>query len=149
MVLQLNPNIMFHDGTPCDAEAVRFNLDRCMNYKLSAVKPDLASIASMEVADPLKLVLHLKYPDTALPLTLSERTGMVGSPTAIKAAGEDYDRKPCGTGQFKFVSWADGDRIIVTRNEITGRRTDRISTASRSHHRRLAAGAVRSRPAMT
>jgi ABC-type transport system substrate-binding protein len=29
MVLELNPNIMFHDGTPCDAEAVRFNLDRC------------------------------------------------------------------------------------------------------------------------
>ncbi len=117
MVLQLNPNIMFHDGTPCDAEAVRFNLDRCMTYKLSAVKPDLNSVASMEVADPLKLVLHLKNPDTALPLILSERTGMVGSPTAIKAAGEDYDRKPCGTGQFKFVSWADGDRVIVTRNE--------------------------------
>ena len=117
MVLQLNPNIVFHDGTPCDAEAVRFNLDRCMNFKLSAVKPDLASIASMEVADPLKLVLHLKYPDTALPLILSERTGMVGSPTAIKSLGEDYDRKPVGTGQFKFVSWADGDRVIVARNE--------------------------------
>src|SRR3974377_1100567 len=85
MVLQLNPNIMFHDGTPCDAEAVRFNLDRCMNYKRSAVKPDLASVASIEVADPLKIVLHLKNADTALPLILSERTGMVRSPPALKA----------------------------------------------------------------
>jgi ABC-type transport system substrate-binding protein len=117
MVLELNPNITFHDGTPCDAEAVRWNLDRCMNYKLSAVKPDLASIASMETDGPLKVILHLKNPDTSLPLILSERTGMVSSPKAVQAAGDDYDRKPCGTGQFKFVSWADGDRVIVTRNE--------------------------------
>jgi ABC-type transport system substrate-binding protein len=117
MVLELNPNIMFHDGTPCDAEAVRFNLDRCLNFKLSAVKPDLSSVASMETDGALKVILHLKNPDTALPLILSERTGMVGSPTAIKSLGDDYDRKPCGTGQYKFVSWADGDRVIVTRNE--------------------------------
>jgi ABC-type transport system substrate-binding protein len=117
MVLELNPGITFHDGTPCDAEAVRWNLDRCMNFKRSAVKPDLASIASIDVDGPLKVVLHLKNPDTALPLILSERTGMVSSPTAVQSLGDDYDRKPCGTGQFKFVSWADGDRVIVNRNE--------------------------------
>jgi len=117
MVLELNPGITFHDGTPCDAEAVRWNLDRFMNGARSSAKPDLASVASIEVGGPLKVVLHLKNPDTALPVILSERCGMMSSPKAVKEAGDDYDRRPCGTGPFKFVSWADADRIIVTRNE--------------------------------
>jgi peptide/nickel transport system substrate-binding protein len=35
----------------------------------------------------------------------------------VEAAGDDYDRKPCGAGRFKFVSWSDGDRVILARNE--------------------------------
>ena len=39
-------------------------------------------IASIEVGGPLKVVLHLKNPDTALPVILSERCGMMSSPKA-------------------------------------------------------------------
>jgi len=77
----------------------------------------------MDIDGPLKVILHLKYPrDTALALILSERCGMVGSPKAVQASGEDFDRRPVGNRQFKFVSWADGDRVIVTRNETTAKK---------------------------
>jgi ABC-type transport system substrate-binding protein len=117
LVFELFPNITFHDGTPCDAQAVKWNLDRAMNFKRSVVKADLVSVDSIEVTEPLTVVLHLKQPDTALPLMLSDRPGMISSPKAVEAAGDEYDRRPCGTGQFKFVSWADGDRVILARNE--------------------------------
>ncbi len=117
LVFELFPNITFHDGTPCDAAAVKWNLDRAMTFKRSVVKPDLVSVASIEVTGPLTVALHLKQPDTAIPLMFSDRPGMMSSPKAVEALGDDYDRNPCGTGQFKFVSWADGDRVIVTRNE--------------------------------
>ena len=103
LVFELFPNITFHDGTPCDAAAVR-------------VEPDFA-VESVEVTGPLTVALHLKQPDSSIPLMMGDRPGMMSSPTAVQSLGEDYDRKPCGTGQFKFVSWADGDRVIVTRNE--------------------------------
>jgi peptide/nickel transport system permease protein/peptide/nickel transport system substrate-binding protein len=70
------------------------------------------------------VVLHLKQADTALPLMLADRPGMMSSPKAVQAAGEDYDRQPCGAGRFKFVSWADGNRVIVTRNEDYWKKDD-------------------------
>jgi len=118
MVLELRPAIHFHDGTPCDADAVRVNIERArMVGTRSTVTADLDSVASSETGGPLKVVLHLKYPNSALPAILSDRAGMMMSPTAQATAGDDFDRRPCGTGQLKFVSWADGDRVIMTRND--------------------------------
>jgi peptide/nickel transport system permease protein/peptide/nickel transport system substrate-binding protein len=42
---------------------------------------------------------------------------MMVSPTAVKASGGAVNRTPVGAGAYAFVSWADGERIIVKRNE--------------------------------
>ncbi len=116
-VLNLRPGIVFHDDTSCDADAVKFNLDRIREDPRSNVKPDLATVASVAVTGPLQVTLKLSQPDTALPLILSDRAGMMCSPTAVKALGKDHDRKPVGAGPWKFVSWADSEKIVVTRHE--------------------------------
>jgi peptide/nickel transport system permease protein/peptide/nickel transport system substrate-binding protein len=117
LVLDINSGIKFHDGTPLDAEAVKFNLDRNRQDTRSNVKPDLASVDSVEVTAPLQVTLKLKNPDTALPAILSDRAGMMVSPTNIKALVTDTDRKPVGAGPWKFVRWADNEIVVVTRNE--------------------------------
>lgn len=117
MVLDVKPGVVFHDGTPCDAEAVKSNIVRGMTAVRSAVKAEFLNVASVEVGGPLKVVMHLKQPDSALPLILSDRAGMMSSPTAIAAAGDDFDRRPCGTGLFKFEAWKDADRVVGVRND--------------------------------
>jgi ABC-type transport system substrate-binding protein len=117
LVLELRPGIVFHDGTPCDAEAVRFNLERHRSDPRSNTRPDLATVASVEVTGPTQVTLHLSQPDTALPLILSDRAGMMVSPTAVKALGKDFDRKPVGTGPWKLTEWADNEKVTVKRNE--------------------------------
>lgn len=117
MVLDITKGIKFHDGTDLDAEAVKFNLDRNRQDQRSNVKADLTSVASVEVTGPLQVTLKLKNPDTALPAILSDRAGMMVSPTNIKALGNDTNRKPVGAGPWKFVSWADNASIVVARNE--------------------------------
>ena len=42
---------------------------------------------------------------------------MMVSPTHIKEKGPNVDRVPVGTGPWKFESFRDNDRFIVTRNE--------------------------------
>jgi peptide/nickel transport system permease protein/peptide/nickel transport system substrate-binding protein len=74
-------------------------------------------VESVEVTGPLQVTLKLKNPDTALPAILSDRAGMMVSPTNIKALGNDTNRKPVGAGPWKFVSWADNQSIVLTRNE--------------------------------
>jgi peptide/nickel transport system permease protein/peptide/nickel transport system substrate-binding protein len=117
LVLDISKDIKFHDGTPLDAEAVKFNLERNRTDKRSNIKADLTSVESVEVTGPLQVTLKLKNPDTALPAILSDRAGMMVSPTNIKALGDDTNRKPVGAGPWKFVSWADNQSIVVTRNE--------------------------------
>ncbi|HEY0182068.1 MAG TPA: ABC transporter substrate-binding protein [Rhodopila sp.] len=117
LVLTLNEGVRFHDGTPCDAAAVKFNLDRAVGYERSNVKSDSASIESVDVIDPLHVAINLKHPDSALILVLSDRLGMMISPSATEAAGGAVDRTPVGTGAWKFASWTDNSEIILTRNE--------------------------------
>ncbi len=57
MVLTVKPGIQFHDGTPMDAEAVKFNLDRGRGDQRSNIKADLSSIASVEVTSPLQVTV--------------------------------------------------------------------------------------------
>src|SRR5229473_8164284 len=45
-VLNIRPGVTFHDGTPLDAEAVKFNLERNKNDQKSNIKADLATMAS-------------------------------------------------------------------------------------------------------
>ncbi|HYD71169.1 ABC transporter substrate-binding protein [Azospirillum sp.] len=116
MVLTLRDGVTFHDGTPCDAEAVRFNLERARKDPRSNIKADLVNVAAVEVSGPNSVTLRLSQPDTALPLILSDRAGMIASPKAIEAMGKDHDRNPVGSGPWAFASWADGERITVKRN---------------------------------
>jgi len=116
MVLDISAGIKFHDGTPMDAEAVKFNLDRNRTDQRSNIKPDLSSVDSAEVTGPLQVTLKLKNPDSALPAILSDRAGMMVSPTNIKALGNETDRKPVGAGPWKFVRWNDNEIIVVTRH---------------------------------
>jgi peptide/nickel transport system permease protein/peptide/nickel transport system substrate-binding protein len=117
LVLTLTEGVKFHDGTPCDAAAVKFNLDRALTFERSNVKTDIASIASVDVNGPSKVTVNLKYPDTGLILVLSDRPGMMVSPKSIEQHGNATDRNPVGTGPWTFVSWTDNAKVVVKRNE--------------------------------
>jgi peptide/nickel transport system permease protein/peptide/nickel transport system substrate-binding protein len=117
LVLTLNENVLFHDGTPCDAAAVKFNLERGLTDERSNVKTDIANIASIEATAPLQVTINQKNPDSALIMVLSDRPGMMVSPKSIQELGAGTDRNPVGTGAWTFVSWTDNAKVVVKRNE--------------------------------
>ena len=59
LVLNIRRGVIFHDGTPLDAEAVKFNLERNKSDPQSNIKADLASMASVEVTGPMQVTLKL------------------------------------------------------------------------------------------
>ena len=121
LVMDLRDDVTFHDGTPFDAAAVKFNLDRIRSSARSNVKSDVGSIDTVEVTGPHQVTLHLKQADTALPLILADRAGMMVSPAAA-AKNENMDRAPVGTGMMKFVEWRDKEGTTVTRNDTYWRK---------------------------
>lgn len=116
LVLNLRPGILFHDDTPCDARAVKYNLDRSRQSPRSNIRADLDAVEKVDVTGDLQVTLRLREPNAALPLTLADRAGMMFSPKAAEEAGDRSNRQPVGAGPWKFVSWADNERVTVTRH---------------------------------
>ncbi len=119
LIFKLHSGVKFHDGTDFNAEAVRVNFDRMANDPKSVRKGEVANIASTEVTDPLTLKVNLKQPDSSLLATLTDRAGMMISPTALTKLGADlgHDATGAGTGPFQFVEWVPDDHVLLKRND--------------------------------
>jgi peptide/nickel transport system substrate-binding protein len=119
LVIKLRSGLKFHDGTALDAEAARFNFDRMANDPKSVRKGEVANIASTEVVDPQTLKINLKQPDSSLLATLTDRAGMMISPTALGKLGADLGNNAtgAGTGPFQFVEWVPDDHVLLKRND--------------------------------
>ncbi|WP_219416502.1 ABC transporter substrate-binding protein [Pseudonocardia nigra] len=117
LVFTLRPGVQFHDGTPFDAEAVRYNIERAKNLDRSTVAADVATVESVEVLSDLEVRLNLSRMNTALPLILADRAGMMVSPTAAEERGAELESNPVGAGAYRFVSWRPGDTLQVERFE--------------------------------
>jgi ABC-type transport system substrate-binding protein len=103
LVMELQQKVVFHDGTPFNAEAAKFNLERSRTSPKSNIKNDLASVDSIEASGPYRLTFRLNKVNAALPSILAERAGLMASPAAIQKFGDDFGRNPVGTGPWKFV----------------------------------------------
>ncbi|MGE5151449.1 MAG: ABC transporter substrate-binding protein, partial [Rhodospirillaceae bacterium] len=113
VTIKLRPNVKFHDGEPLDAKAAKYSLDRHLTMKGSFRKPELGSVESVEVVDPLTIKLHLKAPFSPLLAQLTDRAGMMVSPKAAEAAGDKFGLHPVCAGPYKFVERVQQDRIVV------------------------------------
>jgi ABC-type transport system substrate-binding protein len=116
-VMDLRNDVMFHDGSPFNAEAVKFNLERIRTDAKSNFKNDLNSVDSIEVLGPYQIIMKLNRPNSALASVLSERCGLMASPIAVQKLGADFARNPVGTGAWKFETWRDNDVLSVVRND--------------------------------
>jgi peptide/nickel transport system substrate-binding protein len=113
----LRSGIKFHDGTPFDAEAVKFNILRTQDPKTgSAARQDVLSITQVDVLDSKTVVFQLDKPNAALLTLLGDRGGMMSSPTAVQKLADKIGRNPSGTGPFKFVEWVQNDHVLLERN---------------------------------
>jgi len=117
ITFKLRSGIKFTDGTPFDAAAVKFNIDRNLDPATkSAAFAQMSAIDGVQVVDPTTVVFKLKEPNAALLTNLGDRGGAIISPTAAQKFGKDYGRNPVGTGPFIFKEWAQSDHITVTKN---------------------------------
>ena len=112
MTIKLRPGVKFHDGEPLDAEAAKFSIERHMNMPGSFRKSELASVDHVEVVDPLTIRLVLKTPFAPLLSQLTDRSGMMMSPKAVKEQGDKFGLHPVCAGPYKFVERVQQDRMV-------------------------------------
>lgn len=118
--LKLREGVTFSDGTPLNAEAVKWNLERVLDPDLRVPqRAPLASIQSVEAVDDLTVKLTLSQPNGPLLSALSTTTSGIMSPKVAEAEGNTYENvtEPVGTGPYVFKERVQSERIVFTRNE--------------------------------
>ena len=111
---KLREDVTFHDGTPFNAEAVKYTFDRMRDPESRSLQTGyLGPYESTEVVDDYTVAIHLTDPFGPLLANLSHSATAPISPTAADAAGSEFAQQPVGTGPFMFERWEGNDLHLV------------------------------------
>ena len=116
LTMTLQRGVTFSDGTPFDAEAVVYNVERARTWRTPRSRPTSPSIDIVEATGQYEVTMHLNQPDSSLLGVFADRAGMMVSPTAAEADPE-FGQHPVGTGPHTLVEWRPGDTWTYERNE--------------------------------
>ena len=120
----LRDNVLFHDGTPFDAEAVVDNFTRQIDPAHRRFQSDFAYapvilkyVTNVEALDDRTVRITLSQPYAPFLHNMAMFSAKIASPRALKHWGKAIGHHPVGTGPFRFEEWRPNDRIILKRND--------------------------------
>lgn len=146
----LREDVVFHDGTPFNADAVVFNYERFLDPEFNANEhPHIVDrLESIEALDEFTVQMNMLRVDIFWEASVASH--YMVSPTAVKEQGDDgFARHPVGTGPFQFKSYAADSQIEMVRFDdhwrgaplLDGLRV-RIIPEDSTQHLELEAGSI-------
>jgi peptide/nickel transport system substrate-binding protein len=116
--MNLRTDVKFQDGTPFNADAVVFNIDRFINDKASPRYTNVEDFTSVKAITSSQVLITLKQPFGAIFDVLSGPVGEMLSPTAVKKLGSNLANDPAnaGSGPFVFSKWVKGNYLQLKAN---------------------------------
>ena len=113
--VKLRPNVMFHDNTPLNSQAMKTIFDTYLK-KPGANTAGALNGVEMQIVDDLTFKYVMQAPNSGFADQLGLAIGWPFSPTAAAANGADAPNHPVGTGPFVFDSWERDNRLVVKKN---------------------------------
>ena len=111
--LKLRRGVVFHNGEPFNAEAVRFTFERVLDpNQKSPNRANVGEVARVDVLDEYTVNLVLRRPYAPLMNRLVDFSIVPPKYTAEKG-NQGLSLRPVGTGPFRFVELVKDDHLIV------------------------------------
>ena len=117
ITFKLRSGITFTDGTPFNADAVKFTFERLQRIGAkSPIFETFKNVIGMEAKDATTFVMSMKDPYAPIFHDLQTSYAGILSPTAAKAANDNIGRAAVGTGPYKLKEFQTGQQITLERN---------------------------------
>jgi len=115
---RLRRGVKFHDGSELTAEDVVFSIERTLKVPNGQFRTFTRRIVAKEIVDAYTLRLKTATAYAMVPYDL-DSVFIVSKKVAQGATASDFDsgRAMIGTGPFRFVHFARGDRVELARND--------------------------------
>jgi peptide/nickel transport system substrate-binding protein len=116
LTIDIRHGVTFSDGSPFNAAAVAFNLNRDLKSTTGGA-PNWA-LASIATPNDYTVVIHLKAADGAMVNQFQGASiNSIMSPTALTKMGEkQFSLTPVGAGPFTVVSDTLSSKLVLARN---------------------------------
>ncbi len=115
ITFKLRTGVLFHDGERFDAAAVKFSLERALTLPDSRRKSEISAVRSVDVIDETTVRVSMATPFSPLLAQFADRAGIMVSPKAARALGDQFGNKPVCAGPYRFVERVPQDRIVLER----------------------------------
>jgi len=117
----LRRGVMFHDGTPFNAEAVRASFARVLDPAQKHKRLSLfVMLDRVEAVDEFTVRFVTKYAFGAFEPTIAHISSTILSPAAIAAHGAAFGTTAAstvGTGPYRVISWKRDQELVLERVE--------------------------------
>ncbi len=124
--IPLREDILFHDGTPFNAEAMAFSIRRFMNIgTLNYILGD--RISSIETPNPYLIKLHLSRPSSSLDGILTSINLTPLSPKAYASHKDKFlNNKFIGTGPYQLKNFNNQQQKLVPFQHYWGKSPENL-----------------------
>ncbi len=138
-IFKLRPGVKFHDGSPFNADAVVWNVDKVLKPDAPQYDPSqvgvtasrMPTLKSARKIDDLTVELTTTEPDSFLPINLTnlfmaspakwqklfDAASGADAKAKSQAAWAAFARDASGTGPWKMASFTPRERLELVRNE--------------------------------
>ena len=113
LTFKIRKGVKFHNGETMTVQDVAYSMNRAI--AAPATSAFTSTMDRMEVVDDDHVKLYLKEPYIAIISCLSNANLAIVSKKAAEEAGDKFARSPVGTGPYKYVSWSNGEKIVMER----------------------------------
>jgi peptide/nickel transport system substrate-binding protein len=135
---KLRPGVTFHDGSPFNADAVVWNVDKVLNKdapqfdasQVGLTASRMPTLSSARKIDDMTVELTTKEPDSFLPINLTnlfmaspakwqklyDAASGADAKAKSKAAWDAFAKDASGTGPWKMTGFTPRERLELSRN---------------------------------
>ncbi len=118
VTFKLRRDVKFHDGTPFNADAVKFNFDRIVDpkFKAGGARAALAGYAGSKVLDEYTVQVSFETPYAPFQNAAASGVLSMVSPKAVRESGDQVHTRPVGSGPFMIKEYVAKDHATMARN---------------------------------